>query len=430
MSIVQYSRGDRAVVATDRGIVVLASAVPDDLPLRVWDALSAGQGLPGIVGALTAHGASLADLPAFAAILREHDAVRLAVRGDLAVTIETPSGPEVVSGAGVTTWSERVFREARTVSLGDGRDAARFPLQHGVVFVSALSVVWDRAEGTDAAPAPVAAREAPASVVEVSPVAAPIPAIDVPAFEPVDVPADVPAFTPIDVPAFDPVDVPADVPAFDPVDVPAFTPVEVPALFEPSPVSPPPADAPLVGDGESVDEQLWAQTVVRPFQTGAPSEQTLDDAPEDAPGDHDGATISVAQLRALREGRDESAPAPLAPPRPRAPGRIRLSTGQVVVLDRTVVVGRRPRSTRVTGTDLPHLVAVDSPQQDISRSHLELRVEGDSIVATDLDTTNGTTLVRMGADPVRLHPGESTVVVPGDMLDLGDGITIDIEGAG
>ncbi|MBW9111616.1 FHA domain-containing protein, partial [Microbacterium ureisolvens] len=113
---------------------------------------------------------------------------------------------------------------------------------------------------------------------------------------------------------------------------------------------------------------------------------------------------------------------------PPAPGRVRVSTGQVLPLDRTIVIGRRPRSTRVSGTDLPHLVAVDSPQQDISRSHVELRVEGESIVATDLRTTNGTTLLRPGADPVRLHPGEGTVVIPGDVLDLGDGITVAIEG--
>jgi hypothetical protein len=168
-------------------------------------------------------------------------------------------------------------------------------------------------------------------------------------------------------------------------------------------------------------------------------------APGPAPGpavagDHDGATISLAQARALRaaaSGVEGSNPAPspadapldpLAPPRPPAPGRVRMSTGQVIPLDRTVVIGRRPRSTRVSGTDLPHLVAVDSPQQDISRSHVELRAEGESIVATDLRTTNGTTLLRPGTDPVRLHPGEGTVVVPGDVLDLGDGITVAIEG--
>jgi hypothetical protein len=58
---------------------------------------------------------------------------------------------------------------------------------------------------------------------------------------------------------------------------------------------------------------------------------------------------------------------------------------------------------------------------------VELRVEGDSIIATDLHTTNGTVLLRSGSDPVRLHPGEGTVVVSGDVLDLGDGITVAVE---
>ena len=190
-------------------------------------------------------------------------------------------------------------------------------------------------------------------------------------------------------------------------------------------------------------DDLWGATVIRSADGDRTAEgEDEDRASAEAPapaGDHDGATISLAQARALREAAGgaggaasgfpiDSTPAPLAPPRPPAPGRIRVSTGQVLSLDRTVVIGRRPRSTRVSGTDLPHLVAVDSPQQDISRSHVELRVEGESIVATDLRTTNGTTLLRQGADPVRLHPGESTVVIPGDVLDLGDGITVAIEG--
>jgi hypothetical protein len=190
-------------------------------------------------------------------------------------------------------------------------------------------------------------------------------------------------------------------------------------------------------------DELIGATVIRGADDVAQQQESPAPVPAPAPavaGDHDGATISLAQARALRaaaSGVEGSNPAPppadapldaLAPPRPPAPGRVRMSTGQVIPLDRTVVIGRRPRSTRVSGTDLPHLVAVDSPQQDISRSHVELRAEGESIVATDLRTTNGTTLLRPGTDPVRLHPGEGTVVVPGDVLDLGDGITVAIEG--
>ena len=46
----------------------------------------------------------------------------------------------------------------------------------------------------------------------------------------------------------------------------------------------------------------------------------------------------------------------------------------------------------------------------------------------DLHTTNGSTLLRPGADPVRLHPGEHTLVLTGDVVDLGDGITVAFEG--
>ncbi|HKT57970.1 MAG TPA: FHA domain-containing protein, partial [Microbacterium sp.] len=198
-----------------------------------------------------------------------------------------------------------------------------------------------------------------------------------------------------------------------------------------------PADAsPVPAATTTGYDELWGATVLRSVEDAAvrPDEDQAAEAPAapaaaDRPGDHDGQTVSVAQLRALR---GDSAPAidsipPLAPARPSAPGRLRVSNGQSVLLDRTVIVGRRPRSTRVAGTDLPHLVAVDSPQQDISRSHVEFRVEGDSILVTDLHTTNGTMLVRPGAAPARLHPGEATVAVAGDVIDLGDGITVAVE---
>ncbi|MEE2815677.1 MAG: FHA domain-containing protein, partial [Actinomycetota bacterium] len=158
-------------------------------------------------------------------------------------------------------------------------------------------------------------------------------------------------------------------------------------------------------------------------------------------GDHDGSTISLAELRRLRSQAGTSDPQTAGPDAPTAVlpavevpagstahGIARLSTGQVVDLDRTVIIGRRPRSTRASGENMPHLVAVDSPQQDISRSHLEIRPEADSVVVIDLRTTNGSTLLRPGADPVRLHPGEQTLVLNGDVVDLGDGVTVTFEG--
>ncbi|MDF2580846.1 MAG: hypothetical protein K0S49_2425, partial [Microbacterium sp.] len=105
----------------------------------------------------------------------------------------------------------------------------------------------------------------------------------------------------------------------------------------------------------------------------------------------------------------------------------RVSDGQIVELDNTVIVGRRPRSSRSSGDTLPTLVAVESPEQDISRNHVEIRAEGEHVLVVDLDTTNGSVLLRGGNDPVRLHPNEPTMVVSGDVLDIGDGVTLAFE---
>ena len=462
MSVAHYTPGDGIVVVSPHGLVVLGAAAPATLPARLWDALSTGRGLAGVLEALTgAYGTSLLDIPPFAIIVRDGDSVRIAVRGDLVVAVDAAEGADSVSGAGVTTWSERSFRDVRTVSLGDAGSSPVVPLRDGVVLASSVSLTWDQ-EGTDAEDPGAEPAEAPNPAIVEVPVAELVEASKhdpstgsgtVARAEPGPAAPDVPPNPAIvEVPVAEPVEASKHDPSTGSGTVARAEPAPTwsPTGAVPPPVSPAPASvAPAVpsglidsrdvlsiaetlapeatqrdavpGDDENF-EQLWGETVVvRPLE---PLHEQVED---DLAGDHDGATISLAQARAIREARGDSVPAPLASPRPPAPGRIRLSTGQVLPLDRTVVVGRRPRSTRVTGTDLPHLVVVASPQQDISRSHVELRVEGDSIIATDLHTTNGTTLIRQGADPVRLHPGESTVVVTGDVLDLGDGISIEIE---
>jgi hypothetical protein len=187
------------------------------------------------------------------------------------------------------------------------------------------------------------------------------------------------------------------------------------------------------GDAATSDidefEQLFGETLHSGSeQPAAPS--VIPPLPAAELGDHDGATITSSELAALRQRRstsDETA-TQVIPVVPGSAGRIRVSTGQVVELDRTVIIGRRPRSTRASGDSMPHLVAVESPQQDISRNHLEVRPEAGSVVVIDLHTTNGSTLLRPGADPVRLHPGEQTLVLSGDVVDLGDGVTIAFEG--
>ena len=106
-----------------------------------------------------------------------------------------------------------------------------------------------------------------------------------------------------------------------------------------------------------------------------------------------------------------------------------LTSGERIPLGRGVVIGRRPRSRRVEDGRVPRLVTVDSPNEDISRSHVELRVEDWNLVAIDLSSTNGTLLLREGAAPQRLRPEASTILQLGDRLDLGDAQVVTIESA-
>ena len=107
--------------------------------------------------------------------------------------------------------------------------------------------------------------------------------------------------------------------------------------------------------------------------------------------------------------------------------RVRIGRGPVRILSRPLLIGRRPLPPRIVGLSgpAPDLVAVPSPHAIVSGTHLELRLEGARIVATDLRSTNGTTVVSPTGTH-RLRAGESVVVAPGASLDLGDDTIIEI----
>jgi hypothetical protein len=48
------------------------------------------------------------------------------------------------------------------------------------------------------------------------------------------------------------------------------------------------------------------------------------------------------------------------------------------------------------------------------------------VIATDLKSTNGTTVRLPGSAPVRLRQSESIVVTPGSLIEIGDGNVIEI----
>ncbi len=73
---------------------------------------------------------------------------------------------------------------------------------------------------------------------------------------------------------------------------------------------------------------------------------------------------------------------------------------------------------------------VPSPMKEVSASHVEFRQTGYSVVLTDLGSTNGTRILPPGGGNRLLRQGESTVILDGTIVEIGDGIRILIEHSG
>lgn len=97
-----------------------------------------------------------------------------------------------------------------------------------------------------------------------------------------------------------------------------------------------------------------------------------------------------------------------------------------IALDRPCVVGRRPSAPRIPQGATPRLVRVASPLKEVSATHLEVRQLGSSVIVTDLRSTNGSVVMVPGSVPRKLRQGESVVVTPGTLVDIGDDNIIQI----
>ena len=164
---------------------------------------------------------------------------------------------------------------------------------------------------------------------------------------------------------------------------------------------------------------MFGATVMRSVEEAAVRIDDEVDGAEEV-GDR---TVVVADIAALRaQRRAERGRLANAPPTPRF--AIELPSGERELLDPSVIVGRAPSATRVSGSAVPRLVTITTPNSDISRSHVQITVEGDTVVVTDLHSMNGTLVTVPGRNPQRLREGEPTTVITGTILDLGDGATL------
>lgn len=99
-------------------------------------------------------------------------------------------------------------------------------------------------------------------------------------------------------------------------------------------------------------------------------------------------------------------------------GVFRFSTGAQVRVLGPMLVGRAPKLGGEIKGVVPELVTVPSPEQDISRTHVEVRVEGWQVMVVDRDSTNGTFVSLPGQEPKRLRAGEPFPLPVGASVSL------------
>lgn len=386
-------------------LLLMTSASGEHLG-ALWAAVDAGADGAGMLDALTVGGISRTPDFVLVAGLGQPSAVVMA-RGSLAATVSVLGDERQVDGTGVSSWVETVIDGVTGCRLGaidDGSHAPMLPIVGGVV--AAAAVVWGGLSSPTVNGS--VATVAPAPLAEPAPEPAPTPQ---PARDPEPQPDPEPMPTP-----------------------PAVAETSHATLGGAAMTIAPPPDTSLVQPGASSDaadpapsgyDHLFGATVMRSVEGAAvrPEEEGADDAPAT---DRTVVVEDIAALRAQRRAERARAkePAVVAPR-----FVVHLADGRVEALDQSIIVGRSPSATRVSGSAVPRLVTVTTPNNDISRSHAQIGVEGDTVVVTDLHSMNGTLVTLPGKNPQRLREGEPTTVVVGTIIDLGDGATLTVKEA-
>ena len=377
-----YLPGEWFGIVGERAVVILP---PTEKPrvAALWELVDGGAGFDVTLDALISGG--LRDLPAFVLVSTGEGETRVVIRGPARAEFQVDGETVQLEGSNATTWVERSMLEVERMSIVLHDDQTDEQLDKNLP-----SYVVDgglfRISRLDEAPA----HEAPDEIAEE------------PAYE-----------REFPLPAEDLAE--ADEPEAESEEVVPVRSPEPPAWKpEPPTLPPPPPPAPVLPpmpDG--------------PFT--APMPETP--APETPEYDHDGLTVAGAWQ-----------PPPAEPPgipgQPPAPdvtvpvARLQISNGDEVDVDRAVVIGRAPEARRFNDTEQPRLVTVPSPHLEISSTHIEVRpgtgADHGTAVVTDLGSTNGTVLVQPGLGPEDLAPGVAVQLIPGAIIDLGDGVTIKV----
>lgn len=259
----------------------------------------------------------------------------------------------------------------------------------------------------------------------------PPPASTVPAPAPAPAPAQTAPSAPTAATAYASAAQPPAEPTFDvPVSLPVALPPVPPAATGTEPVADPPAHTADLGAGTDDDETeltvdrsalLEARNAAQNQTFSGPSVlAVLCSAGHPTPPHSDRCRVCGSSIPPQE---------PFTMPRPPL-GVLRLSTGDVVTLDRSVLLGRAPKlGDGLAVHDRPHVVKVPSPERDVSRNHVEVILEGWHVLIRDLGTTNGTTVTLPGESPLRLRANDQQVLEPGSLVSMADEVSFTFEAA-
>ncbi|MGD9959158.1 FHA domain-containing protein [Nocardioides sp.] len=350
---------------------VVTVALPASEKRRVaalWELVDAGSTWDELLDVLLDTG--LRALPGFVLLGHDGGGLRVLVRGAAVVRVTTAGGDsEEIDGSAALTWAERSFGEVASLTLLlDESDGDDLVISTGLVRVARI----------DAPPRERETQAPPEAEPEVEP-------------------------------TYD--ESPESEPEPEPEAMPEPEPTPEPAVLDEQPTEMFPALAEPVVEEERPVSPVWETP---PVWGKGPGAVVAPDPDPEVP----------AAASPLTD--------PLLAPMPSvAPVAVlSFSSGEVIEVDRAILVGRAPEARRFASTEQPMLVTVPSRNQEISSTHLEIRPGSDvdlgTAIVTDLGSTNGTVLVRPGAGPEDLQPGIPVHLVPGSIIDLGDGITISV----
>jgi hypothetical protein len=397
-----YTPGEWVVLSGPSSLVLLEPPTHDwaSLVNTLWDEVVASSSITDLAARL-AH-FKIDELPSLAAFFWTEDGMRSLIRGEISV-VDLATGKVVANGEGIQTWSEVGLAGVNhiRVDLPHEGDATLLELPLVVGAVRASSVTLD------------ASQQAQVS----SPQAEPELAADMPE-------ADATSAAPAERTA-----------PLSTAEIAAIANAEtqlMPAPFEGS----------ESGGESAADAPQDLEAAVVPQLSRDPAvvaAQAAESSSDDSSADFDlGDSAILAVLCPNGHASPPSATScrvcggPVAAQGPQFVAYpilavLRASDGTSAELDRPILIGRAPSTDR-SNSRAPRLMTVPSPNHDISRAHLEVAPDGWQIVVTDLNSTNGTILVRPGGgDRQQLTPGEPVPVQVGSVIELGDGVSVLID---